>query len=396
MNRAAIVCDSLSKSYTLSTGTVFKALNNLSFTIEQGSFTGLVGKNGCGKSTLLKILAGVTRPTSGSVRLYGRVFSILEVGTGFHPDMTGLENVYLVGKLYGLTKTEIDKAVPDVVDFSEIGEFRNQPVKNYSQGMYLRLAMSLLFHLQADVYLFDEVIAVGDAAFRKKCMNRIKSLTASGATVLFVSHTYNEIAAFCDRCLVMSHGKITADGRPDEVYKDFEESIGLVNDLKNVTSAPVAITKPGYATIEYFGVKYPGIDKGEVITPETAITVEINWTKLSSEYGVAFHIDMLDEMERPFLGTSTSLKKNAEEVEAMRKYAVGPHCTTLQIPAFFLNRGRCKLNLTVIAFKSMKQYMEVGKSAYSVSVQIGDYTKNDVYVSRIEAPIQTAMCWKIS
>ena len=177
------------------------ALNDLSFEVEKGSSLGIIGKNGSGKSTLLKILSGVTSPSSGKITMRGRRLSILEIGTGFHPDLTGRENVYLNGALNGLPRQEVDVIFDDIVDFSEIGDFIDSPVKNYSSGMYLRLAFGIIAHLDADILLLDEVIAVGDAAFQIKCMEKVREMCRQDRTVIIASHSTNELLSICNQVM---------------------------------------------------------------------------------------------------------------------------------------------------------------------------------------------------
>lgn len=182
-------------------------------TVNKCETLGIIGKNGAGKSTLLKLISQVTAPTEGTIDLYGRVSSMLEVGTGFHPEMTGRENVYMNGTILGMKKKEIDTKIDDIIEFSEISEFIDTPVKRYSSGMYVKLAFSVAAHLENDIMLMDEVLAVGDIAFQKKCLAKMHDAAKQGGrTVLYVSHNMKTIRDLCDRCIVMDHGKITFDG----------------------------------------------------------------------------------------------------------------------------------------------------------------------------------------
>jgi lipopolysaccharide transport system ATP-binding protein len=191
------------------------ALKDVSFEIEPGEAVGIVGRNGAGKSTLLKILSRITRPTSGHARVHGRVGSLLEVGTGFHAELTGRENVYLNGALLGLTKSEIDKRFDEIVAFAEIDEFLDTPVKRYSSGMTVRLAFAVAAHLEPEILLVDEVLAVGDLAFQRKCLGRMSEVAARGRTVLFVSHNMAVIRALCTRGILLTEGGVELDGTAD-------------------------------------------------------------------------------------------------------------------------------------------------------------------------------------
>jgi lipopolysaccharide transport system ATP-binding protein len=190
----------------------FWALDDVSFEVAQGDVVGILGRNGAGKSTLLKIISKVTDPTKGSITLRGRLGSLLEVGTGFHPELTGRENVYLNGAILGMSKAEIDGCFDAIVDFSEIGKFLDVPVKRYSSGMYLRLAFAVAAHLNTEILIADEVLAVGDVAFQRKCLRKMSEVARQGRTVLFVSHNMSAVADLCSRGIVLDSGKLTFDG----------------------------------------------------------------------------------------------------------------------------------------------------------------------------------------
>lgn len=191
----------------------FYALKGIDFEVHRGERLGIIGGNGAGKSTTLKILSHVTSPSEGAVCIDGRVSSMLEVGTGFHPELTGRENIYLNGAILGMSKREVDSKLNEIIDFSECGRFIDTPVKRYSSGMYVKLAFSVAAHLDSEIIIMDEVLAVGDAAFQKKCLDKMKSLSINDQrTILYVSHNMNTIRDLCDRCLVMKDGNIVFDG----------------------------------------------------------------------------------------------------------------------------------------------------------------------------------------
>jgi lipopolysaccharide transport system ATP-binding protein len=193
-------------------GEQFWALDNVSFEVKQGEVLGIIGRNGAGKSTLLKILSQVTTPTSGQIKIKGRIASLLEVGTGFNPEMTGRENVFLNGAILGMTKAEIRKKFDEIVAFSEIEEFIDTPVKRYSSGMYVRLAFAVAAHLEPEILICDEVLAVGDAEFQKKCMGKMKDVAGHGRTILFVSHNIASVRALCNKGILLKNGKLEAVG----------------------------------------------------------------------------------------------------------------------------------------------------------------------------------------
>lgn len=202
-------------------GQTFMAINGIDLTVYKGEALGIIGVNGAGKSTMLKLLCRVTAPTAGTIDIYGRIASMLEVGTGFNGEMTGRENIYMNGAILGMTKAEIDAKMEDIIEFSEVREFIDTPVKRYSSGMYVKLAFSVAAHLDSEIMIMDEVLAVGDMAFQKKCITKMKeAANREGRTVLYVSHNMNTIRQLCDRCIVLDKGKIIFDG-------DVEEAISV-------------------------------------------------------------------------------------------------------------------------------------------------------------------------
>jgi lipopolysaccharide transport system ATP-binding protein len=201
-------------------GQTFMALNGIDLTVYKGEALGIIGANGAGKSTMLKLLSRVTAPTDGEIDIYGRVASMLEVGTGFHGELTGRENVYMNGAILGMTRAEIDAKMEDIIEFSEVREFIDTPVKRYSSGMYVKLAFSVAAHLDSEIMIMDEVLAVGDLAFQKKCLDKMREVASlEKRTVLYVSHNMNTIRQLCDRCIVLDRGKIIFDGDVEEAIE---------------------------------------------------------------------------------------------------------------------------------------------------------------------------------
>lgn len=197
------------------------ALRGVSFQAERGDVIGLVGSNGAGKSVLLKVLSRVTRPTEGYAEIYGKVGSMLEVGTGFHPELTGRENIFLSGAILGMKKPEIGRKFDEIVAFSEVEEFLDTPVKRYSSGMNVRLAFAIAAHLEPEIILMDEVLAVGDEAFKSKCLDKMKEVASQGRTVLFVSHNMKTVENLCNRAIYLVGGRLEMDGATDEVVSRY-------------------------------------------------------------------------------------------------------------------------------------------------------------------------------
>lgn len=222
------------------TGERFRALDDISFSVKQGEALGIIGHNGAGKSTLLKLLSRVTAPTSGEIGYNGRIASMLEVGTGFHPELTGRENVYLNGAILGMTKAEIDAKFDEIVEFAEMEKFIDTPVKRYSSGMYVKLAFAVAAHLDSEILVMDEVLAVGDMKFQQKCLGKMGDASANeGKTVLYVSHNMNTIRSLCTRCIVLDHGKIIFDGDTEKAIEIYSDS-GMMERFKekDLTNVP--------------------------------------------------------------------------------------------------------------------------------------------------------------
>lgn len=196
-------------------------LNNISFSVRKGQAVGLIGHNGCGKSTTLKLLNRILYPDAGSIEMHGKISSLIELGAGFHPDMTGRENIYINATIFGLTKKEIDKRLDDIITFSELEQFIDSPVRTYSSGMYMRLAFSIAINVDADILLVDEILAVGDANFQKKCFDKLAEIKKYGATIVIVSHSMDQIKSICDRVLWIDSGEIREDGDAFQVCDDY-------------------------------------------------------------------------------------------------------------------------------------------------------------------------------
>jgi ABC-2 type transport system ATP-binding protein len=205
---------------------VFEAVKQVSFLISQGEMVGLIGRNGSGKSTILKIVAGVYEPSDGTVKVHGTIAPLIELGAGFHHELTGRENILINGLLLGLTKCQIREREESIIEFAELGDFMDSPVKQYSSGMYMRLAFSVATAVDPDILIIDEILGVGDAGFQAKCFDRIERFRAEGKTILFVSHSMDIVRKFCDRVMLIHGGRLVEDGPPDRVIACYGELLG--------------------------------------------------------------------------------------------------------------------------------------------------------------------------
>ena len=317
----------------------FWSLRDVSFEVKRGDTVGIVGRNGAGKSTLLKILSRITDPTSGRAEIYGRIGSLLEVGTGFDHDLTGLENIYLSGAILGMRKTEIDRKLDEIVAFSEVGKFIDTPVKRYSSGMYVRLAFAVAAHLEPEILIVDEVLAVGDAAFQRKCLGKMGDVAQEGRTVLFVSHNMPAIARLCRWAIWLDGGRLKDTGTPDEVVAQYfasgREPEGEVNYRAHGQRAP------GSEAVRLVAARVRAAN-GAVTTSIDArnpFTVEIEYEVLRSDVGlrVGFSLVTPDGIV-VFSTNDTDGTRDADHGEARR--APGLYISTCTIPGHFLNYGQ--------------------------------------------------------
>ena len=251
----------------------FWALKDVSFDVQPGEVVGIIGRNGAGKSTLLKILSNIVSPTTGHVELHGRVASLLEVGTGFHPELTGRENVHLNGAILGMSKAEVRHKFDEIVAFAEIDQFIDTPVKRYSSGMYVRLAFAVAAHLDPEILIIDEVLAVGDIAFQRKCLGKIRGVAGNGRTVLFVSHNLAAIRALCGRTAFLEAGRLTRIGSTSEVIASYQSSNneGLI---RSNHLAWTSVTAPGNSRLKVLGVDISPL-QGEILDVESGFTIHL-------------------------------------------------------------------------------------------------------------------------
>ncbi len=301
------------------------SLRDIDFEIRQGDAVGIIGRNGAGKSTLLKILSRVTSPTTGIVKARGRIASLLEVGTGFHPELTGRENIYLNGAILGMRKKEIDRKFDEIVNFSGVDKYIDTPVKRYSSGMYVRLAFAVAAHLESEILIVDEVLAVGDAEFQKKCLGKMKDVSVGeGRTVLFVSHNVGMINQLCDLALLMENGRLVDHGRTDRILNEYirrQKQLTVELELKDAYISGLSLSDTESAT------------KNEFLTSEeVVIRLGLNPSKII--FPVTAGIAILDTNEAKVFTTIANIGDSTE----------GIHCT---IPVKTLTPGSYSLDVSL-------------------------------------------------
>ncbi len=325
----------------------FWALSGITFNVKAGEKIGIIGKNGSGKTTLLKLLSRITEPSSGSILLRGRAASLLEIGTGFHPELTGRENIYLNGAILGMSRSEINSKFDKIVAFSEIEKFLDTPVKRFSSGMYLRLAFSVAAHLEPDIMLVDEVLAVGDASFQKKCMGKMEEKTESERTILFVSHNMTAVKQLCDRVIWLKEGEIAEIGEAGTVINNYLASVQEMNTEKiwDITSAP------GNDKIKLTSVRVrPANGKaGDVITTDTSVSIEFEFENNipnKSEINLSFILWTL---------SGECVFNTASEVKSLEKGRCRGVC---HIPSNLLNNNIYSIEIMVIKDRSYSVYKQ--------------------------------------
>jgi lipopolysaccharide transport system ATP-binding protein len=371
----------------------FWALRDVSFDVQPGEVVGLIGRNGAGKSTLLKILSRITEPTTGEIRMRGRVASLLEVGTGFHPELSGRENIFLNGAVLGMSKLEIRRKFDEIVAFSEIGDFIDTPVKRYSSGMYVRLAFAVAAHLEPEILIVDEVLAVGDVAFQRKCLGKVKEISrGEHRTVLFVSHNMTAIENICGRGLMLRHGKLVREGT------DVREIVREYLADHEPTAASASWENPGESwTNEWFRIDrfYLTDPAGQVLSRPVpnnqAVTVVIEGEVLKPDSNLQLGYGLFtSDMDLLYISTNLDLPESAW-VELPR----GPCRLTSRIPARFLNEGEYRVDLHLSLFRR-KWICEPGVICPSLVFEIrGGLSDSPCLVARRPGLLSPILDWDI-
>ncbi len=370
----------------------FWALKDVSFEVQPGEIVGVIGRNGAGKSTLLKILGDVIAPTNGHVQFTGRVVSILDIGTGFHPDLTGYENIFFSASLYGLTRKQASEQVETIIEFSGVRDFIHEPLRNYSNGMYLRLAFSTAVHVNAQILLLDEVIAVGDRDFRNKCYWMIRELAAKGVTIILVSHQISQILEFCNRSIWMEKGRINFDGKPIEVAEQYLGTPILEKGVNKTGSSMPMVFPQDFSIENFVHLKSVAINTSQnEILVDQPFDIEIECEKMEEESSLEIAISIFNMDGIRVFTDSYGLRENYLEDPIKNKGNYKLKCT---IPQNLLTRGLYTVSLSFC--KSMVIQREL-EHLISFKIKEGLLTNNDptANFSKMGTIIRPLLDWTV-
>jgi len=339
------------------------ALQDVSFEVEQGKVLGIIGRNGAGKSTLLKILSRITAPTSGEIKVKGRVASLLEVGTGFHPELTGRENIYLNGAILGMHQSEIDHKFDEIVAFSEVQQFIDTPVKRYSSGMYVRLAFAVAAHLEPEILVVDEVLAVGDAEFQRKCLGKMSDVARSGRTVLFVSHNMSAVARLTEETIVLNKGRLVFyDQTPRAI--DYYMSSGFAQVGERCWEAHEI--PPGAAPFRPLGLRICDA-RGQIsesVRSTEPLMIEFRYRLDAPISGLRVGLYLQTARGETVLTSFDT--DDAPQFEAYRSREAGEYVSRCEIPADFLNEGRYVLGVNASSYRVRRYFQDEQALSFSV------------------------------
>jgi lipopolysaccharide transport system ATP-binding protein len=362
----------------------FWALKDVSFTIEQGQVVGIIGRNGSGKSTLLKIISQITAPTTGEVRVTGRTGTLLEVGTGFHPELSGRENVFLNGAILGMSRAEIARKFDEIVDFSGVEAFIDTPVKRYSSGMQTRLAFSVAAHLDPEILIIDEVLAVGDAEFQKKCLGKMKDVTSDGRTVVFVSHSMVTITSLCSRCILLDQGELRALG-PSHKVADLYFSEGASGGP--TLSFKERSLRPGNDIVQLCGARVVNnkFEQVDVISRDEPVGIEMTFEVLQDGHKLIpnFHVFLQDQYA--FVSSPS----------ANEPLLQGTYRSLMWIPPRFLNNGLFVVGIAVSSISPIViHFFEQQAVRFHVTDNLFDPSRND-YIHEVPGVVRPDLEWNL-
>ena len=373
---------------TTATSTIW-ALDDVSFDLEEGKVLGIVGRNGAGKSTLLKILSRVTEPTKGTVTVRGRVGSLLEVGTGFHPELSGRENIYMNGAILGMKRAEIDSKFDEIVAFSEVSQFIDTPVKRYSSGMYLRLAFAVAAHLEPEILVVDEVLAVGDAEFQRKCLGKMNDVAQQGRTVLFVSHNMSAILRLTQEAIVLNKGRLIKRAPSPEAV-DFYLSSGQAESGQRMWGADEVPT--GSVPFKPVAVRLKDGNENIVDTIRSVEPLIIEWEYQLDAPITGLRVGMyLSTMRGEYIFTAFDTD-DSKQYEQFGARQAGRYISRCTIPADFFNEGRYSLGVNASSFGVKRYFMDENALSFNVDISGAPGTQ---WPELRQGPVRPRFDWKI-
>lgn len=358
----------------------FWALRDVSFSVNEGEILGIIGKNGAGKSTLLKILSRITSPKVGEIKIRGRVASLLEVGTGFHPELTGRENIFLNGAILGMTRSEISSKLEEIIEFSGVKNHIDTPVKRYSSGMKVRLGFAVAAHLEPEILVVDEVLAVGDAEFQKKCLGKMQSVSKSGRTILFVSHNMTAVKSLCTRTILLEEGRLVFQGNTDE-------AIGRYLGGEYSKRTEIAWKKDEFRNedVEMISAKVFTDEINGIIAMDKPFKIQLNFQLLSLQNRVDFTLQFKGSSGDILFTTGTgSLEANGS--------IVGQNSAVLNIPSDLFNSGVVEANLLVV--KNRREIIFEMDSLFSFSI-IDSKRIEGQWMGRSKGDMAPRLKWEI-
>lgn len=361
----------------------FWALKNISFQVNEGEAVGIIGRNGAGKSTLLKILSRITYPTSGNIKLFGRVSSLLEVGTGFHPELSGRENIYLNGTILGMRRAEVKRKFDEIVEFSGVSKFIDTPIKHYSSGMKVRLAFAVAAHLEPEILIIDEVLAVGDAEFQKKCLGKMEEVAGQGRTVLFVSHNMLQVQALCRKGILLNNGRISFEGTANAAVNYYLNGLSKTGDDIDVTAMARAGTKHHSMTIKSVSLQDGNADGS--LSEGQSVTLLIKF-------------ELLEPIENLIIGFSLSTSAHGDLIECR---------STASFPNLSLNVGQFSIRVTSklslkagsymlnLGARSLKGHLEYIPSVTVLNIVPNQPTETAEWSNSSAGVLITSSHWKL-
>lgn len=367
---------------------LFSALKDVSFDVQPGEVVGLIGRNGAGKSTLLKVLSRITPPTSGEITLHGRVGSLLEVGTGFHPELTGRENIYMNGAILGMKQNEIQRRFDEIVDFSGVENFIDTPVKHYSSGMKARLAFSVAAHLDPEILIIDEVLAVGDYEFQKKCLGAMKSVSQSGRTVIFVSHNMNIIRQLCNRGIYLRNGTVHTDSHDiDQVVSEYMTIESDAQTYWDARQETLAIKDQAFIP-QYFHLSIQNEIIKRPIAGDEQVMINIGFDAQKTEKGLSAGYALFDNM-----GALLYWTYSTDDTNSAVSLVSGQNHIQSAFPAHILNDGEYRLVLIAGIQNDRPIYrMDTSPVMISVSIQ-GNKNRSGYWSTKRHSVIAPSIAW---